>query len=344
MMKRYPGITTMSGGRKRVRVRATDQRTGREREREKIIEGTIEDALKLQATMREEIHQSDHVAKQPPRLRDYVESWLKSKTLRVKTSTAMVYADTLAHYVLPHFGDWFIGKIGDGDVREWQAQLAKDLAGATVNGALVMLRMVMADAVVEYELPRNPVERVRRLPVRKFTDEEPNLLAAEELPEVLAAFREHMPEHYPLAATLVLTGLRYGEGTAMKWGDIDWETGNIHIRRRVYRYIVDTPKTSGSIRNVPLVPELAAILKSHRAKLQAQGHSVDADAWVFPGKDGLLPPCSLRHPMERALRLAGIHKRVERSRYAAGCGGPRAWHCPGAAVGWHRRLNRASRV
>ena len=93
--------------------------------REKIIEGTIEDALKLQATMREEIHQSDHVAKQPPRLRDYVESWLKSKTLRVKTSTAMVYADTLAHYVLPHFGDWFIGKIGDGDVREWQAQLAK---------------------------------------------------------------------------------------------------------------------------------------------------------------------------------------------------------------------------
>ena len=147
MMKRYPGIT-MSGG-QRVRVRATDQRTGREREREKIIEGTIEDALKLQATMREEIHQSDHVAKQPPRLRDYVESWLKSKTLRVKTSTAMNYADTLADYVLPHFGDWFIGKIGDGDVREWQAQLAKDLAGATVNGALVMLRMVMADAVVE---------------------------------------------------------------------------------------------------------------------------------------------------------------------------------------------------
>ena len=37
---------------------------------------------------------------------------------------------------------------------------------------------------------------------------------------------------------------------------------------------------------------------------------MDADAWAFPGKDGLLPPCSLRHPMERALRLAGIHKRL----------------------------------
>ena len=173
--------------------------------------------------------------------------------------------------------------------------------------------------------------------MRKFTNEEPNLLAAEELPEVLAAFREHMPEHYPLAATLVLTGLRYGEGTAMKWGDIDWETGNIHIRRRVYRYIVDTPKTSGSIRNVPLVPELAAILKSHRAKLQAQGHSVDADAWVFPARMAF---CLLAASVTRWSVPSGWPEYTSALNEAAGgrVRSPRAWHRPGAAVGWYRRL------
>jgi hypothetical protein len=116
------------------------------------------------------------VAKELPRLRTCVQSWLASKALGLKASTARTYADLLGGYVLPHLGDFFIDKLTDADIREWQGTLAKRLAGATVNGALVMLRMVMADAVVEYQLPRNPTERVRRLPMRKFTDEEPNLL------------------------------------------------------------------------------------------------------------------------------------------------------------------------
>ena len=111
-----------------------------------------------------------------------------------------------------------------------------------------MLRMVMADAVVEDELPRNPVERVRRLPVRKFTDRRAKPARRRGVARGAGRIPRAHARAHPLAATLVLTGLRYGEGTAMKWGDIDWETGNIHIRRRVYRYIVDTPKTSGSIR------------------------------------------------------------------------------------------------
>jgi hypothetical protein len=72
----------------------------------------------------------------------------------------------------------------------------------------VMLRMVLEDAVQEFDLPKNPSRRVRRLPVRRPTDEEPNLLTGAELGRVLTWLAAKEPDHHPLAATLALTGLR----------------------------------------------------------------------------------------------------------------------------------------
>ncbi len=310
MKARYPGIEIMVDGRKRIRLRAVDPRTGRMKEIDRIITGTVEEAARLRQTWMQEIHNAEQVAKEVPRLRTYVQSWLASKALGLKASTARTYADLLGGYVLPHLGDFFMDKLTDADIREWQATLAKRLAGATANGALVMLRMVMADAVVEYQLPRNPTERVRRLPRRKFTDEEPNLLTAEELGRLMKAFRDHEPQHYALAMTLAMTGVRSGEGTAFRWGDIDEEAGVIHVKRAQWSGVVDSTKT-GTVRSVPLVPEVAAVLREHRATLAAQGFGVGESDWVFPDKGGgLLPRCSLRHPMDRALRRAKISKRV----------------------------------
>ena len=112
-------------------------------------------------------------------------------------------------------GDFFVDRITESDVRTWQEQVARGRAGATVNGALVMLRMLLEDAVNEYDLPKNPARRVRRLPVRRPTDEEPNLLTGPELGRVLSWLAANEPGHHAFAATLALTGLRFGEATAL---------------------------------------------------------------------------------------------------------------------------------
>jgi hypothetical protein len=96
--------------------------------------------------------------------------------LGLKASTSSRYAEALDTYVLAYLGDHFIDRITESDVRGWRARLAQGKAAATVNGALVMLRMVLEDAVDEYNLPKNSARRIRRLPVRRATDEEPNLL------------------------------------------------------------------------------------------------------------------------------------------------------------------------
>ena len=70
------------------------------------------------------------------------------------------------------------------------------------------------------------------------------------------------------------TGLRIGEVCALKWSDINMETGLLHVNRTIERiYIVDsdkphteivinTPKTKNSLREIPLSKELVKIFKS----------------------------------------------------------------------------------
>src|SRR6185437_7495627 len=199
---RYPGITTLSDGRKRIRLRAVDPRTGRMKEVDRVVEGTVEQAAALRTDLKKRIKNDVRGAAQVPRLGDYATSWLGSRIVRLKASSRTRYAEVLDTYVLPYLGDFFLDRITEGDVREWQARLARTKAGATVNGALVMLRMVLEDAVDEFDLPKNPSRRVRRLPVRRSTDEEPNLLTGPELGRVLTWLATHEPDHHPLAATL----------------------------------------------------------------------------------------------------------------------------------------------
>jgi integrase len=114
----------------------------------------------------------------------------------------------------------------------------------------------------------------------------------------------------PVAATLALTGLRYGEATALKWTDLDADAGIIRVRRAQWHGVVSTTKT-GVSRTVPLVGELADVLRNHRARLLPRQVDGLGDGWVFPGQRvGLLRPNALGSPLRRALKGCGITKRV----------------------------------
>jgi integrase len=309
MKRRYPGIEELLDGRKRIRLRAVDPRTGRMKEVDKITTGTIQQAVKLREQWRDEIRDADRVVKEVPRLGAYAESWIASKALALKPSSGTWYADRLDKHVLPVLGDFFLDKITNEDLRNLQANLAGAMAPASVNGIMAVLKMVLGDAVVEYELPRNPGQRLRALPVRKWDDENPNILSAQELGRVLGGVREKAPQHYPLVATLAFTGLRFGEASSLKWDDIDEKAGLIRVKRAQWRGRVSTTKT-GKTRSVPLVPELAVVLREHRERLVSRQALGLDDGWVFPSAvGGLHPKEVLREPLKKALKHAGIVRR-----------------------------------
>jgi integrase len=277
------------------------------REVDRIIEGSTEEALLLREQWRREIRTADQRSVAVPRLDDYATSWMKSKTLAVKPSTARTYAEILDCHVLPALGDFFLDKITDKDVREWHAGLAGKRAPATANNALRMLKMVLSDGCAEFNLARTPAERVRTIPLRHTPDDDPNILVPEELGKVLDEFRSSEPGDYPLALTLALTGLRFGEASALKWDDVREGDGLIRVVRAQWKGHVSTTKT-GVVRSVPLVSELAAMLRAHRARVVASQHPGLKEGWIFAEEDGsLLRKNYLRRPLERVLAKVGIN-------------------------------------
>lgn len=310
-MKKYPGIRRMGTNRYRIRVTTTDAETGRRKEVDRVVScGSLQEAVRVQGELREELLAAREEAERVT-VRDFATRWFERRKPKLKHSTRLRYAEQL-DLIIAGLGDTFMDRLTPGMVSDWLGEMAKAYSGYTCLGLLRVLRTMTRDAQAELGLSRWPCERVTRpKPVKEYTDEEPNALTADELKRLWAAMRDTEPEWFPLFALMAHTGLRFAEASALKWQDVDFEGGVVLIRRNQYRGVIGTPKTVGSRRRLPLVPELGAILKEHRAAMLREQHPGLAGDWVFPSRAGsLLSSGSLSAPMRRARKVAKIGHRV----------------------------------
>lgn len=94
--------------------------------------------------------------------------------------------------------------------------------------------------------------------------------------------------------TLLYTGMRVGELTALHWTEVDLENGIITVKYNLYRvngeYKLTTPKTKSSARVIALPPQLIELLKEQKEWQEKQKETV-GDRWiehsaVFTGEYG----------------------------------------------------------
>jgi integrase len=97
--------------------------------------------------------------------------------------------------------------------------------------------------------------------------------------ELLALLDEVPAEQRLFFEFLAHSGLRIGEAIALTWGDVDFGARRIHVRRRLYRGRLDSPKSRYGRRQVPLSERLS------QALWRLRGTSTD-DAPVFASQSG----------------------------------------------------------
>ena len=102
------------------------------------------------------------------------------------------------------------------------------------------------------------------------------------------------------------TGLRRGELLGLKWEDIDFEHGNLRVKRQVARIngeVVEAPlKTKNAYRTLPLAEDTIQVLKQQKKK-------TGSSPWVFPSPTGgPISPDSVLHMLHRVLKRAGLPK------------------------------------
>lgn len=128
----------------------------------------------------------------------------------------------------------------------------------TIKNVIHMLSSIMALAVDEGHIPRNPTKRVR-LPKQELDGHEERYLTHEEA----GALIEATPDYYrPLVIFLIGSGVRWSEATALQGRDVDLVNGTIRIRRAWKRvpggWEVGPPKSVKANRTIN--PSVAALL------------------------------------------------------------------------------------
>jgi integrase len=215
----------------------------------------------------------------------------------------------LDRHLLPALGRRAIATLTVDDVAQLLHQLRRaGRSPKTSASALATLQSVMRFARRCGWIVADPVERLehyeRPWPLRRRQ----RVLGRAEIERLLAA---SPPRDRLMIATVLYTGLRISELLGLVWDDVDFGAGVVHVRAQLSRAHRGAPaervapKTPASVRDVPLVAQLARLLSAHRRRSRfARG-----DDWVFATARGT--PYGHRNVSRRCLgraaQLAGLN-------------------------------------
>jgi integrase len=253
--------------------------------------------------------------------RDYLAAWLLRTAENVRGSTWAGYRRMAQGHILPALGEMRVERMKPGDLSAFADLLKeKGLCAGTRHNILRLLLAVLRDGVSKGEVESALLNGFEvPAPERKKV---PVLTKAEQKAVEETALSE---KHGASVLLALYTGLRVGEICALKWRDVDFAEGVVHVRGTVQR--VETPggkaktavqaglpKTAASERSVPVPKKLLEYLKALKR--------CSSSEYVVTCMGGMTEPRVLQYRFHALLKRAGV-KRINfhalRHTYAVRC-------------------------
>jgi len=133
-----------------------------------------------------------------------------------------------------------------GTASDWVKRMSGKPTGAsTLSAVLTQLTMVLNYAVESNWIRANPAEHVSKKQTRVRRVDQEKVLSKAEVRRLIEA-----------------TGMRKSELAGLQWGDVDFSANLVQVRRQCYKKKFTSPKSEHGVREIPLAPELAHVLKA----------------------------------------------------------------------------------
>jgi integrase len=231
-------------------------------------------------------------------LRQYAETWRTAQVHR--PSTQARFEMLLRRYVYPTLGGKPLSTILPSDVQAWVSRLATDLSPNTVANAHSLLSSVLRAAVRDRRIVGNPCEGTK-LPRPETKRIVP--LSTEQI----AAITEAMPAELRALVTLAAgTGMRQGECLGLTVDRVDFLRRVLTVDRQMVTLVgqppsLGPPKTSASVRTIPLPTVVVDALAAHLAV-----YPTDPGGLVFTIDGAPISRSRLWHVWSKVVRDAGL--------------------------------------
>jgi integrase len=220
------------------------------------------------------------------------EVYLPSLTTRgLKASTIESYGRNIALHIKPKLGKIpMVALTPELLDRAWAGLLDEGLSSRTVRYVATIVGAATRQAVRQGVLAVDPM--TRSTPPQPGQRAEMTVWTADQLSTFLTATRD--TREAGLYHLLAMTGCRRGEALGLMWGDLDLDSGEMHVRRAAGwvngQRVVETPKTRAGARTISLDSDTVTVLKGHRkrtvAERLAMGEAYIDQGWVFVEPDG----------------------------------------------------------
>jgi integrase len=279
----------------------------------KVIIGSLaefpkrKDAEKHLAQLRVDINEGAEFA---PMNVEQLAAHFKHVELPLKAhSTNESYKNFLNLYIVPRWGNQTLASLKSVEVENWLRGLKKQDGGSASPATKTKIRNLMSalfSHAIRYEwASKNPITPVRTSSKRLRT---PDVLTPAEFQGLLG----ELPERERVMVLLAgATGLRRGEMIALRWRDIDFESGLANVTRSIWHNVEGATKTEASRKPVPL-PTL--VIQKLRRWRECSMYRADDD-YLFPslvknGTQPVQPDMILRRHIRPALNRLNIAKKI----------------------------------
>lgn len=236
-------------------------------------------------------HTPDSIA---PTVATAAETWLaECEASGLERSTVAQYRQHVRLHIVPVIGATKLSRLTVPAVYAFRDALLKgDDERKPRSAALTRKVLTTLGSIVSHAKERgafagaNPVRdmgRGRRIRSdgrhKKLLQVGVDIPSPEEIKRLLAAVPN---DHAPILKVAVFSGLRASELRGLRWRDVDFKAGELHVRQRADRYReMGSPKSRAGGRNVPLPPGVIQSLREWKLRCPKTESGL-----VFPTKSG----------------------------------------------------------
>lgn len=202
-------------------------------------------------------------------IKKIVELWRENKRQYVKKSTLSAYTLLIQNHLLPVFGE--MNHIEEAVVQDFVfRKLDNGLSQKSIKDILIVLKMILKYGV------KNKMIEYSQIDIKFPTERERHdieVLSRADHKKIISHIQDHFTFRNLGIYICLSAGMRIGEICALRWRDIDTDSGVINVRQTIQRIylieanvrrtelVLDTPKTKNSIRDIPMTKDLIKLLK-----------------------------------------------------------------------------------